>query len=50
MTTPKTLIEALYVEYDEDYDDWGVFGEDSGFKYAGCDSEAQANEYVKRQK
>lgn len=34
--------EEKYVEYDEEYEEWGVFGADSGFCYGLYGSESQA--------
>lgn len=36
--------EARYAEYDDEFETWGVFGEDSGFCYGqyACEEEAEA--------
>ena len=36
--------EARYVEYDEEFECWGIFGETSGFCYAQYSCEEDANE------
>jgi hypothetical protein len=38
-----TYKEEKYVEYDNEYEVWGIFGVDSGFCYATYSSEEEAN-------
>lgn len=40
--------EEKYVEYDSEFEQWGVFGTSSGFCYAFAGSEKEANDQFKQ--
>jgi hypothetical protein len=40
--------EEKYVEYDEEYECWGVFGSESGFCYGSCASKGQAEDKLEQ--
>ena len=38
--------ESRYLEWDDEFNWWGVFGSDSGFCYASFTSKQEANDYL----
>ena len=41
--------EGRYVEYDEEFSYWAIFGDESGFCYGQYDSEEEADRNLKKQ-